>query len=389
MDAPSPRRRASFSSSGSLSPDPPRPQKALVIGDDSEVAVEANNSDYEEDESESPAMLPTEEEEGKTLVDFESLSVSGTFEVFEEEEKAEALPFDSSRIRGIISGRWGVWEREAALGGLGETLFAYYCEVEGQSIDFTAMEKETIELVAGEQGSVGAGDFRSAFALFANLHRFYAMLCERPFYVEFTEQLAGHVTASFEWLIGVMLPIVLENFKTICVCDLGENDAQIAVTKIVQFRSAVDGKLGDFVWAHLLKAIDCELANQLVDEAQFRTIAEMEFAKTQFEALESIIQVSMPFFMESINFVTSYEMIIRQSIPFENYRLHLPPDFIVALVFMAKRKGLVPLEISDRRILKFAEYMKVDITKVTGDTFLFVDESVTAVPITLWDASGD
>ena len=94
------------------------------------------------------------------------------------------------------------------------------------------------------------------------------------------------------------------------------------------------------MWARLLKVIDCELANQLVDEAHFGTIAEMEFAKEQIAALESLIQVSMPFFWESIDFVTNYEMIIRQSIPFENYRLHLQPDFIVALVFMVKRKGL-------------------------------------------------
>lgn len=98
-----------------------------------------------------------------------------------------------------------------------------YCEVEEQQIDFGAMDKATIELVTREQGwAIDAGDFKAVFALFANLHMFYAMLCDRPCYLEFTEL---HVTASFEWLIGVMLPIVLQYFETICFCDLGENEA--------------------------------------------------------------------------------------------------------------------------------------------------------------------
>ena len=355
-----------------------------------ESAIHSQKVAMEDDEPVAPPPVsPRGEEEdmqGKTLVDFQSLSISGTFELFPENQSPRRPPFDPSTLRELIVDKWRISSTAGTLGSLGGALSSYYISIEDEELDVKALQKETLSLISSEQEAVAPDGLQDAFFLFANIHRFYTLLTNRPFYNGFLADLSTTCTSSFEWLIQRLLPSVLEHFKTLCEVELGNVTAQMAVTSIVRFRGMFKSRIGEFVWSHLTKAIDCELANQLVSLGVFKSIESMLFAKKQFIALERIIHVATPFFFESIEIITNYEKIIAESKPFENYGPHIPPDFLVALVFMSKKKALIPLEISDKRILGFAEYMKVDLTKVTGDTFLCVDESVTTVPVTVWDA---
>jgi hypothetical protein len=59
--------------------------------------------------------------------------------------------------------------------------------------------------------------------------------------------------------------------------------------------------------------------------------------------------------------------------------------FVVAIVFAAKIKGIVPLTVSDKRILTVADYMNVDLSRFEAQT-LPLSEPGFVVPAVLHES---
>jgi hypothetical protein len=78
-----------------------------------------------------------------------------------------------------------------------------------------------------------------------------------------------------------------------------------------------------------------------------------------------------------------YEDIIARGIQFEDVAGSVPPKVLLSMVFAGKRKKVIPLEVSDFRILNWAIYLKVDFSAVDGR--VVPDESRTVVPLELLD----
>jgi len=74
---------------------------------------------------------------------------------------------------------------------------------------------------------------------------------------------------------------------------------------------------------------------------------------------------------------------LKKKIQFEEKARDVPPKFFVGLIFAGKRKRLIPLELSDLRLLHWADYMKIDISNI--DRYVIeVDEKATEIPLTVW-----
>jgi hypothetical protein len=94
------------------------------------------------------------------------------------------------------------------------------------------------------------------------------------------------------------------------------------------------------------------------------------------------MNAKMTYFLQSLNFLISYEKIICDSTPFEQMAPDLPMHFIVAIVFTAKVKGIVPLTVRDKRILTVADYMGVDLSHPDAQTLAVTDPNL-VVPAVL------
>jgi hypothetical protein len=98
----------------------------------------------------------------------------------------------------------------------------------------------------------------------------------------------------------------------------------------------------------------------------------------------------MPLFTQSLTFVIRYQSIIEESIPFEEVVTDLPIDFMIALVVAGKRKRLIALEVSDKRILAAADFLKVDLSLI-DEIRMVLDETKTEIPsfdqLSVWEES--
>jgi len=122
--------------------------------------------------------------------------------------------------------------------------------------------------------------------------------------------------------------------------------------------------IGEFVWGHLLVRVDVILSNEMLLPDRLAKSIELIQARELLINLCGIMNVKMPFFLQSLNFVITYEKIIADRIPFEERTPNLPVDFLMALVVAYKKKCLIPLTTSDRRILTVADYLKVNLVNV-------------------------
>lgn len=313
-------------------------------------------------------------------------TLSQCWEVIAEED----LPFDDSQLRALILGRWGSGGK-VEMGFFGEELFRYFGAIadSGEPFNYPMLFRTTLNLLAEERGSiVGSDNESAAFAFFAHEHKFFAMLVRDKGhcrYGEFIEELRAHVTQTLDWLIAFLLPKMFEFYKVCCDSDIGDMAAQVAVTNIIQMRHVLDNKIGNFVLGHLMEAVDCELGNLLLGDTELRTMAQIDRVRNSLEQLGVFLPLMIPRFQEALNMVRFYQKIIEESIPFEEYGPDLPPSYICAIIFEAKRKGLVPLEISDERLLNFAEYTKVDLMNLSTQGRLRADVSQAVIPESLWD----
>lgn len=312
--------------------------------------------------------------------------LSQCWEVIAEED----LPFDDTQLRALILGRWGSGGK-VEMGLFGEELFRYFGAIAdaGEPFNYPMLFKTTLNLLAEERGSiVGSENESAALAFFAHEHKFFAMLVRDKghcMYGEFIEELRAHVTQTLDWLIAFLFPRMFEFYKVCCESDIGDMAAQVAVTNIIQMRHVLDSKIGNFVLGHLMEAVDCELGNLLLGDTELRTMAQIDRVRSSLEQLGVFLPLMIPRFQEGLNMVHFYQTIIEKSIPFEEYGPDLPPSYICAIIFEAKRKGLVPLEISDERLLNFAEYTKVDLMNLSKQGRLRADVSQVVIPESLWD----
>jgi hypothetical protein len=82
-----------------------------------------------------------------------------------------------------------------------------------------------------------------------------------------------------------------------------------------------------------------------------------------------------------------YEDMIANKVPFEMTVRAVPPEFFVALIFAGKAKRIIRLEVSDHKLLQWAEALKVDLDKLDSAS-LVVNETQTEIPLSLWPGDG-
>jgi hypothetical protein len=132
-----------------------------------------------------------------------------------------------------------------------------------------------------------------------------------------------------------------------------------------------------------MMAVDAGLTNQFMDLDKLANLDELIKLREPLQAVYREFRISLPMFSEAVTFIVDYERIIAELVPFEEVAPNLPIDFVVAVVFVSKRKGLIPLEVSDRRILLAAEYQHVDLTNLDHRTL--PPEKPDAIPVSMWD----
>jgi hypothetical protein len=141
--------------------------------------------------------------------------------------------------------------------------------------------------------------------------------------------------------------------------------------------------IGDFAWTWIIRAVDAELTNQFMDLEKLNNLDDLIKLREPLRGIYREFRISLPMVSEALGFILDYEKIIRESIPFEDVAPNLPIDFVVAVVFASKRKGLIPLEVSDRRILLAAEYQHVDLSNLDEKTL--PPEKPPQIPVSMWD----
>jgi hypothetical protein len=178
-------------------------------------------------------------------------------------------------------------------------------------------------------------------------------------------------------MVEILTNCILPGFRTFIKGPVG------VIDKINEFRDSLGLPFGTFVWERVVIHVDVAVTNALLEKGQFRTLQELFEAKQNFEELGNSLDIRMPFFTQATLFLTSYETIIQNNIPFPEVAPDLPMDFLLALVFTGKRERLIKLELSDRRILASAEEANVDVAAVEEIKLTF-DESHTDIPLSVW-----
>jgi hypothetical protein len=215
------------------------------------------------------------------------------------------------------------------------------------------------------------------------MHRFAALLDRRNLRRDFAMALKPHISETFQWVLSILVPFLIGEFR---VCTRYEQKSPFfgpSFTKIQEVKGTLVGKIGDFVWKRAQHGLDCELANQLTLDYQYGSKQEILDGKRLTNELCRGLNIRLPCFLQAMDFLLSYQEIIAKKIQFEERARDLPPRFLVALVFAGKNKRLIPLEVSDVRILNWAAYLKVDVSCV--DAKMEADESRTEIPFALAD----
>jgi hypothetical protein len=127
------------------------------------------------------------------------------------------------------------------------------------------------------------------------------------------------------------------------------------------------------------RAIDGTLANQLLEPEKFATREALRKGIQQVDAFTGSSGIVLPIFRQGMQLLLDYEMIIRNGVPFGERVGDVPPGFFAAIVLLGKGKGIIPLQVSDQRILKWTEDMGIDIGTVLS-TVMTVDETQTEFP---------
>jgi hypothetical protein len=297
------------------------------------------------------------------------------YEVFE----IEPRPFDDSELCDLLS---EAWLGHSKFGEPGENLFHYYVAIEGDDeTDFEGLRERTLELLREIESGIPDNHPMLALRHFMSLHRFYALLLIQSLvpYEKVIQSLRTFVSSTFQWLINYLRDFLFPIF----LAALAGGDTSAPRNKISGFRDSLVDPPGQFIRERFLVAVDMDLANRMVTEGQLTTVQSVLEMSDRFTEFCAALELRMPFFAESLSFTLNYRTIIKDSIRFAEIAPDLPMDFLLGLLFAGKHKRIIPLEISDRRILSAAEQHQVDVAHVDEFRLRF-DESTHDIPSTLW-----
>jgi hypothetical protein len=140
--------------------------------------------------------------------------------------------------------------------------------------------------------------------------------------------------------------------------------------------------IGDLVWERLIAAVDSELANWLLDRRTASTAASIRESVGLFSAFSHPSGITHPVFLQSMLLLLGYEDMIADKVPFEMTVRVVPPEFFIALITAGKARKLIRLDVSDQRLLRWAQAIKIDLEKIDSLSFV-VDETQTEIPLGL------
>jgi hypothetical protein len=322
----------------------------------------------------------SDEEEDYSDSDSDGPSISATsFERFARgPAPLPVLPaFDDRPLAQLFARHWREF-RLSPPGDPGVVLFRLFAS--RPPPDLPIMELKIAEFFDRRKLEFARAELDGSFRFFAAIHRFTSLLDRDSIRPLFVSDLKRKISELLPWLISRFVPTVLNDFR---VCTRSSQPAQPAFDRIAAARQGFVLKIGAFLWSRVQHVVDCELANQLVSDSQYGTMPEIRQGLEFVVGFSRKLRSQLPVFTQAMGFVLEYEEIIAKKIQFEEKARNLSPKFLLGLVFAAKRKGIVPLEVSDQRILNWALYLKVDVTAVDGK--MIADESKTEIPLELWD----
>jgi hypothetical protein len=292
------------------------------------------------------------------------------------------LPYDSRDLRELIFSLWRK-PRSSRPGEPGAVLFDFFSRsLTKRDLDVQGMEAACLSLLEEVRGLIAVPDVQNLYYFFVALHRFHTLIFRGQRLGEFVGHLKQFVEDSFHWLIMESLQVVLDDF-VVCTRESRGHEFEAARKRIMEHKQMMRTPIGEFIQHKLLAAVDGQLANQLLDPRKYTQTEELKHGVEAVKTFAKSSGISLPIFSESITVVLEYEHMLQQNVQFDERAKHVPPKFFAALVFAAKRKGLLPLQLSDQRLINWADYMKIDLTDIDRYT-LTVDESKTEIPMSLW-----
>ncbi|KAK8838398.1 hypothetical protein M9Y10_033024 [Tritrichomonas musculus] len=247
---------------------------------------------------------------------------------------------------------------------LGRSLYEFYTrnvEIE----DF--VEKIVIEtclIVRQLFDNIDEKDTNNLSYFYANFH-FLVYLVETsddefPF-VHYLDVLKKFLQELYCLLIEKIKNSIKDDFLNCVTKGLKSTESEIAVTNVVQCQCSIANPIMSFCWTSAVNAIDCEVSNYLADNKGIKDTKTLEKSVESLQVMQRILSINLPYSMQAYNLIKRYNEIIKENTPFEAAAPNLPPEFIVRLIFSGKWKSLIPYEVSDDRIVNFADFLKLDI----------------------------
>jgi hypothetical protein len=292
-------------------------------------------------------------------------------------------PFDDRELRALIFDRWRS-PKSRPPGEPGERLFEYLTEqLRCPGLDLRRLQESTLQLLSATRAGILGSDSENAFSLFVSYHRFFTLLTRSGACPAFAREMRPVIGEVLQWLIVRLQHAVMIDFRACTQQQPSAPGFDVSLARITRLRTVLALPIGDFVWARLIAAVDAELSNQLLDPQKYKMISAIRDGVGLVNAFTRVSGIPLPVFLQSMLLLLGYEDMIANKIPFEMMVRAVPPDFFVALIFAGKAKRLIRLEVSDQRLLKWAEYLKVDLEKIDSVS-LTVDETQTEIPLSLW-----
>jgi hypothetical protein len=185
------------------------------------------------------------------------------------------------------------------------------------------------------------------------------------------------VVSGFAFLVTITRDAIIPHFKIW----FSSPTFRFLLLPVSDMKHSFTERIGKFVWKRVLSVVDCELANMFMGMTTLAQKDELIAIRDRLNEVQWELKLKIPLFAEALNFVLNYERMDAESIPFEEVVPQLPSGFVLGIMFACKRKGLIPLEINDRRILAFGESQGVDFATI--DEQLISPDAV-EIPKSLW-----
>jgi hypothetical protein len=288
--------------------------------------------------------------------------------------------FDETTLKALFDEHWR-WN--SPLGEPGEQLFHYFGEMSDHSaIQLKKMQLRTIEILNHIRDRLKPTQVPDVFAFFASVHRFWARLATHPElpYQEFISELRPFLVAVFEFVVAITRDSVIPHFKTW----FASPTFRFLLLPVSDIKQLFGERIGKFVWKRVLNVVDCELANLFMDPTKLLQKDDLIAIRERLDEVQMELKLKIPLFAEALSFILDYQRMDAESIPFEEVVSKLPAGFVLGIMFACKRKGLIPLEINDRRILAFGESRGADFATI-DEQMVGSDTDSVEIPASLWE----